>query len=292
MNYIIIANGLAGKGIGEETLSQIEQKMIQHGAVKAYLLLSKEETAQVLEQQRDWLDAVVFVGGDGTFREGIRIVSELSLNVPIGLIPMGTGNDFVKTLGIPSRVERAIKLIKDGKNKAVCAYNINENKFLNIASVGLDASIVANQKEIKKRIAGPISYAISTIVSVIKHKKNRHRLIIDGKDCGDDYMLIAFANGKYYGGGMKIAPDASPYVDELQIVALKSVPKILILLLFPVLYFGLHTSLWCIRIWHGNTVEVQMDQQVAINMDGDIDFAKNIKITKNGKMCPKIYLPD
>ncbi len=292
MNYLIIANSLAGKGINQETLAEVASKLQQYGKVKAFLLNTKKDTKITLKDQRDWSDAVVFVGGDGTFREGIRIVSELQLDVPIGLIPMGTGNDFVKSLGISSNVNQAIDIIKTGNCKTIYAYNINNNTFLNIASVGLDASIVANQKEIKKRISGPLSYVVSTIISVIKNKKIRHKLIIDGNDCGDNYMLISFANGKYYGGGMKIAPSASPFEDDLQVVALQHVPKILILLLFPILYFGLHTSLWCIKTWRGQEIEVQIDEQVAINLDGDIDYAPKVKITKNDKIAPKIYLPN
>ncbi len=292
MNYLIIANSQAGKGITKDNLNEIKHKIQQFGEIKAYLLSTKEETKSIIDSQRDWYDALVFVGGDGTFRECMRIAANLEIDVPIGLIPMGTGNDFVKTLGIPQNLDQAIALIKAGNSKSVSTYHINKSVFLNIASVGLDAAIAARQKEIKKRIAGPLSYVISTIATVIKHKKIKHKLIIDGEVYDDDYMLIAFANGKYYGGGMKIAPAASPFDDNLQIVTLKSVPKILILLLFPMLYFGIHTSLWCIRINSGKTIRVEADQVVAVNMDGDITFSKNIEISKNEAMRPKIYLSD
>ncbi len=290
MNYLIVANELAGKGVTREDLFEIEQKIQRFGEVKAYLLCSKDETKDIIDKQRDWLDALVLVGGDGTFREGIRLASELKVDVPVGLIPKGTGNDFVKTLGIPQELDSAIALIKTGYCKKVSAYQINDSSFLNIASIGLDAAIAANQKEIKKRIAGPLSYAISTIVTVLKHKRIKHKITIDGNPYEGDYMLVAFANGKYYGGGMKIAPQASPFDDSLQVVALKTVPKILVLLLFPMLYFGIHTSLWCIEIGRGKTIQIETEQVVAVNMDGDITNAKTINIKKNDAMSPKIYL--
>ncbi len=292
MNYLLIVNKWAGKGLGAAALTEIKQKMEQFGEVKEYLSTTAKDSEQVLKEYRNWLEAVVFVGGDGTFREGIRMLTELQLNVPIGLIPMGTGNDFVKSLHLPRALDDVLTVIKDGVVRDVHDCNLNDNTFLNVASVGLDAAIVARQKSIKQRISGPLSYVVSTIITIFKYKKVRQRLIIDDVDYGDDYMLIAIANGKYYGGGMKIAPAASPYDEDLQIIALRSVPKILMLLIFPLLYFGVHTRLDCVKSWRGRKVEVSLDEQTEINLDGDIEMAQKIVATKNSKTRPKIYLSD
>ncbi len=290
MKYLLIVNKLAGKGIGRAALDDIKQKMQQLGEVKDFLSTKPHDTARVLQQYRSWFDAVVFVGGDGTFREGIRMLTELSLDVPIGLIPMGTGNDFIKSLGIPRQLDEVLAVIKAGAVRDVHDCQLNDSTFLNVASVGLDAAIVARQKEVKKHISGPLSYFISTLISIVKYKKTPQKLIIDGVDYGDDYMLIAIANGKYYGGGMKIAPDASPFDEALQIVALKSIPKIFMLLLFPLLYFGVHTGLSFIKTWRGNCAEVILNKESTINLDGDIELASQIKVTKNSETRPKIYL--
>ncbi len=292
MKYLLIVNKSAGKGIGAAALQDIKTKMQQYGEVKDFLSSTPDDTKQVLKRNADWLDAVVFVGGDGTFREGIRMLDELSIDAPIGLVPMGTGNDFVKSLGVPQRLDEVLAVIKDGAVKNVHDCRLNDSTFLNVASVGLDAAIVERQKEIKKRIAGPLSYVVSTLVTIFKYKKVPQKLIIDGVDYGDAYMLIALANGKYYGGGMKIAPDASPFDETLQIIALKSMPKIFMLILFPLLYFGIHTRLNCFQTWRGHYVEVILSEESAINLDGDIERASQIKVSKNQQTRPKIYLSD
>ncbi len=292
MNYLLIVNSLAGKGIDQTTAQAIKAEMVKFGAVRDYLSQSAAQTRQIIEQQRDWFDSVVFVGGDGTFREGIRMLTQLKIEVPIGLIPMGTGNDFVKSIGVPRELSAGLQVINKGAPKIVHDCKLNESTFLNVASVGLDAAIVARQKQIKKRISGPLSYVVSTIIGIFKYKKTKQRLTIDGVDYGDDYMLVAVANGKYYGGGMKIAPQASPFERQFQIIALRSVPRIMMLLIFPLLYFGIHTKLDCVKTWHGEVVEIETPTAVEVNLDGDIEMAKKVVMAKNWQTCPKIYLSD
>ncbi len=292
MNYILIVNSLAGKGVGQIKFENIKEKTAKLGVVKSYLSSSLLESKGVIAKNRDWLDAVIFAGGDGTFREGVKVLSELNLDVPLGFLPMGSGNDFVRSLGIPSNLERAIDLISKKHMRQVYNCKLNDTFFINVASVGLDAAIVERQKKIKKRIAGPLSYVISVFIEIFSFKNKKYNLIIDGLDKGGDYMLIAIANGKYYGGGMKIAPDASPYKSDFQVLALKQIPRILTLFIFPMIYFGWHPSLWCVESWCGKSVEIRVDQMVPINLDGDTENGDTITIQKNELYRPKIYLSD
>ncbi len=292
MNYILIVNSLAGKGITRAKFEEIKAKTAKLGTVRAYLSNSLSESKRVIAESKDWLDAIIFVGGDGTFREGVKALSEFNINAPVGFLPMGSGNDFVRTLGIPSDLNRALDLIAMKNTRQVHDCKLNDTFFINVASVGLDAAIVERQKKIKKRIAGPLSYVLSVFVEIFTFKNKKYNLIIDGVEKGNDYMLIAIANGKYYGGGMKIAPEASPYKRDFQILALKQIPRIMTFLIFPMIYFGWHPTLWCVENWRGKSVEIYIDQIVPVNLDGDTEKSDKLIIQKNTAFRPKIYLSD
>ncbi len=292
MRYLLIVNSLAGKGISVAKHESIKLRIAELGEVKAYLSDSISESKQVISDNKSWCDSVIFVGGDGTFREGVKALSELKIDVPVGFLPMGSGNDFVRSLGIPRDFERALDLIAKKKTRQVHDCKLNDNYFINVASVGLDAAIVERQKKIKKRVAGPLSYVISVFIEIFTFKHKKYNLIIDGVDKGSDYMLIAVANGKYYGGGMKIAPDASPFKNDFQILALRQIPRVLTFFIFPMIYFGWHPSLWCVESWRGKSVEIYIDQAVPINSDGDTANGDEVKIKKNTAFLPKIYLSD
>jgi diacylglycerol kinase (ATP) len=172
---------------------------------------------------RDGPRLVVAVGGDGTvnevvngfFREGVAIAPEAEL----AIVPIGTGRDGVRTYGISGKPQRAIALIADGATRTIdlgrATYRAHgggeESRiFLNIASCGLSGAVAERANRTSKRLGGTPAFLWATVATFAGWKNVPFKVTIDG----DERELVAnntiVANGRYFGGGMRIAAEAKP----------------------------------------------------------------------------------
>lgn len=161
---------------------------------------------------------------------------------------------------------------------------INDSYFVNISSIGFDTYVVKNARLIKKLplIPGNIAYLISIFVTLVTYKKQNINIIIDGKKINTKVFLVAFGIGKYYGGGMKVLPKALLNDDKFDICIVHSVPKLIVLLLFPKLIKGEHlTEKLSKYIIYKKTSKFQIigEKPMLVNRDGEIYTYNNIECT-------------
>ena len=170
------------------------------------------------------VERIIAMGGDGTiseivdgfFSDGQAIAPDASL----GVIPFGTGGDFRKSLGIPDDVQKAARVIRDGHTRTIDLGKLEyvtrdgepaEQVFANIASFGISGLVDRLTNESSKRWGGRISFLVSTVRATLRYTNQRVHLVFDDDDEHPVDMTIntvAVANGRYFGGGMFIAPDA------------------------------------------------------------------------------------
>lgn len=155
-------------------------------------------------------DLVVVGGGDGTISSVVDMLAHRE--VPLGLLPLGTANDFARTLHIPTDLEQACRTIAHGKVVDIDLGMAGHNYYANRASVGIGASVAkAMSPKLKKRI-GSLAYPVATVKALFDHKPFSARLTFpDGDHEPQDYpslLQISVANGRYYGGGQIAAPDS------------------------------------------------------------------------------------
>ena len=173
------------------------------------------------EAIKDGADLVIGVGGDGTmneiangFYEDRRIINP---EATLGLVPSGTGCDLVRSLNIPAGLHGALKVLTDAPSVRMdvgrVRYTANaggqeERFFLNVADFGLGGEVVREVTE--RRLQRKASSYVRCLVSTMIRYKNKHvRIRVDGRDLPDgEYLIGAVANGKIFGKGMKVAPDA------------------------------------------------------------------------------------
>ena len=166
-------------------------------------------------------ERVVSVGGDGTLNEVINGVlrSGRAGKIYVGLLSLGTGSDFRKTLGIPSDFEKMLKVIAECRVKTIDAGHIKftlhdgrtaDRYFVNIADAGIGGETVARVNATTKIFGGFISFLWGTLVTLLKFRPRLVRYSIDGKrEREESITMIVVANGQFFGGGMHIAPDAA-----------------------------------------------------------------------------------
>ncbi|RCW47004.1 YegS/Rv2252/BmrU family lipid kinase [Halopolyspora algeriensis] len=155
-------------------------------------------------------DLVVVGGGDGTISSIVDMLAHRE--VPLGLLPLGTANDFARTLHVPTDLEQACRTIAHGKIVDIDLGLSGNNYYANRASIGLGASVAkAMSPALKKRI-GALAYPVATIRAWFDHKPFFARLTFpDGDHEPQEYpslMQISVANGRYYGGGQIAAQDS------------------------------------------------------------------------------------
>ncbi|MCK8060858.1 MULTISPECIES: diacylglycerol kinase family protein [unclassified Fusibacter] len=283
MNITIVINPTAGKGLSIFKIDSIENFIIEHGHSVTIVKTEYEGHAKnIVEEYIDCSDIIVVAGGDGTLREGVLGMIARKSKVPMGILPTGTGNDFARTLGIPLDLNEALEVLLKGSKTKVHFGKVNEDIFVNVVSTGFDASIVNTREKIKRFVKGPLSYLVSTIITLVKYQAKEYVLMIDGKKHVGTYFLVAAANGRYYGGGMKVAPKASPKNKQLDICLVKKIGKLKLLYLLPTIYSGKHIETPYVEYFSCDTLSIEIiDGSVLINIDGELKYVNLFNISKN-----------
>ncbi len=277
MNILFIVNPIAGTDRAKKLIPLIEEKMDKTNIKYSIAITSqpKEATALTIKGLEDGFDSIVAVGGDGTINEVAMGIVQKGCGT-LGIIPGGTGNDLARSLDIPLDPEEALYSLLSGTKKHIDFGRINGSLFLNVASMGLDAEIVKRTDKIKKIIKGGIAYTISLIITLVVYKSKKLTIELDEEVIEMDAMLTAVANGKYYGGGMKICPMASLNDGYFHVVVIKKISKLKLLTLFPLVFSGGHVNLTdLVKVYKSKKVKLKFDKELLLNIDGEVVTAKN-----------------
>lgn len=195
-----------------------------------------DATRLAREAVQSGADFVVAMGGDGTINEvvnGFFIAGEpIATRAALGILPYGTGGDFRKTLGLPTSIEKAAAIIRGGHTRPVDVGKLElttrdgrreVRMFANIASFGLSGVTDRFVNHSTKRLGGKIAFYLATARANLAYSNKRVRITFDGNAAGAVEMIVntvTVANGRYFGGGMLVAPDAEPDDGYFDVVAL------------------------------------------------------------------------
>jgi len=268
--YFFVLNPVAGRGsarLYKKTIEKYEKTLGLEYEIVETEFPGHGETLSAEACKRGF-DNIVSVGGDGSLLEVINgVVGE---DVSVGIIPCGTGNDFSRTLGLPEELNEQLKVIHRGKKKRVDLGNANGKYFINVFSFGIDALITQETQKIKKYLPGTFAYVAATIKMLMTYRPvqihmETDEIIFDGK-----VMLVAFGNGQYYGGGMKITPEASLDSGDFQVCIVRALSKTRFLRLFPKVFRGKHIELMEVETSRAKKIKVESKDRILLNADGDI----------------------
>lgn len=185
-------------------------------------------------------EAVVVVGGDGTFHQALQAVAGTA--VPLGLVPAGTGNDVARHLDLPrDDVDAAVDVVLRGRTTVLDAARAGDRWFMTVLAAGFDA--VVNERA--NRMTWPRGhsrYTLATLAELRTFRPLPYVLELDGRTLRLDAMLVAVGNGPSFGGGLRICEGADLHDGLLDVVVIRPVSRAELVRTYPKLYRGTHTS--------------------------------------------------
>ena len=287
MRHIFIINPTSGIRDSKKVIPWIKEYFENENDYEIYVTEYEGHATEIANRYsvRDHV-CIYSVGGDGTAYE---VLNGLNDNVPMGLIPNGTGNDFHRSIYTEkfNLKEMLIKTI-EGDIHMIDYGVANEHRFLNMFTVGLDA-IIAKEAEnlgIKNIIPNSLSYVYGVIKSLTKMPKIKFTFKYNGEIIEQDSLLFAVMNGQYYGGGFRPSPDAKLTDGLFNVLLIESV-SVLTLARFILPYAkGQHKNIKQIQEFKLNSFILRADQKMTYTCDGEIFEDDYFVITMLEKRLP------
>ncbi len=217
------------------------------------------------------------MGGDGTVNEIVQGLAGRD-GVELAVIPRGTGWDFVRTYKIPRRFEDAVAVARGGRARTIDLGRAHyrswqgsdeESYFANIASAGMSGAIAKRANDTSKALGGKASYLWATLGVFTRWQNGEVRVTVDGESRSGRMHDVVVANGRYFGGGMMICPEAEPDDGLLDVLLIGDLTKRDLLVTLPKTYRGRHLPHPKAELLRGATVEVDAAEPLPVELDGE-----------------------
>lgn len=246
MKITLLRNGTSGRGAGDRLWPQVEKRLQSRfpgGGIEVIQTSSAEDL--VLQAERavaQGVEVVVAGGGDGTINAVMQAL--VGSDSALAVIPLGTGNDFARTLGIDSNIDRAVETLAIGRSVQIDVARWRQGErsgyFLNVAGCGFDAAVAATINNGVRRLRGKPAYLYAILSTLFRYRPVHLSLRADGVEREANAMLCAIANAQSYGAGLRVAPMASLQDGLLDLVIVGSLGRFEFLLNLPKVLSGKH----------------------------------------------------
>ena len=272
----LIINPKSGVGRGYRYARRIRRRLAASGLT--FHTSFGRNVGDIEHQARKACDAgykiIVVVGGDGTVHEAANAVLERGSDVTLGLIPMGTGNDFARATGVPEDWRKACDLIVDsiraGTSRRVDAGRCNDFFFANGVGVGLDARVTIASESLKW-LPGALAYVLALIIVMVRGiPRARAKISCDGNEIAQEVSMIATCNGAWLGGVFFIAPEARPDDGMLQVVIAEGLSRLAVMRLAPKALKGTHVNEPIAKFIDCRAVRIKLERPLPVESDGEV----------------------
>jgi diacylglycerol kinase (ATP) len=217
---------------------------------------------------------IVTAGGDGTLNEVVNGIARRAKNVYLGIVPLGTGNDFSRALGLPVAIEDNIDILRLKKTVAVDLVRVHARSvryFVNVSAGGFSGLVDDKLTAEIKRTWGPLAYVRSAAAALPKlHAYHTQIILDDDERLSMDLYNVVIANGRFVAGGLPIAPNANLSDGLLDVVLIPKRPVPEMALLAAEILLGKHLSSNAIIFRRGKKIAVRSKPGMWFNVDGEL----------------------
>jgi diacylglycerol kinase (ATP) len=266
------ANRGRGNQVGEQVFAALAKAGIPAINLSAESALAASSKAQLAISDQE-ISGVIAVGGDGTAQLGVNIC--VPNQIPLGLVPAGSGNDQARQLRIElgnpqAAIDNILQNLDSPKRVDVMRVSTAEREFWSFGSIsaGFDA-ICAKRANGLKWPKGPNSYVAAMLLELPSFKPIEYHLTVDGEHRTVKAMLCGVANVKNFGGGMRISPESDHLDGELEVFILHEVSRPRLLRIFPTVYQGQHVKFPEVEIFKAKSIRIE-NANYPLSCDGEI----------------------
>ncbi|MBD0271406.1 MAG: lipid kinase [Acetobacteraceae bacterium] len=262
---LLVANPKSRSGGDPDTVAGL---LREAGLAPVCPSLDGQGTAALIRAHAAEVDRVVLAGGDGTMNAAAPALLETGL--PFAIIPMGTGNDLARTLGVPEDPAEAARVAAEGRLRAIDVGLANDVPFFNVASVGFGVDLTRALTGDAKRRWGKLGYAVAGLRVLARMHPFRATI-----RCGDEVVRsrtvhVAVGNGRHYGGGMTVSERTEIDDGKLDVFSLEVGGVWGLLRLLPALRRGDHGRWQEVLTAEGQEIEIRTRRRRSVNTDGEI----------------------
>ena len=273
---MIIFNPVAGGGSSAKVARRVVEVARAHaGGTDAEVQETRaagDATQLAADAVAAGYDRVIGVGGDGTFQEIANglLASERRGDPPVlGIVSAGRGNDLARSLGLPRHPERAALVACTGSAVLHDVGVAGDRIFLTAAGAGFDAEVAAAVNAATRRWQrSRVAYLATTLAELRRHRNREMRIELDGERIERRAFLVAVANGRFYGGGMMICPDADTRDGILDVCIIGDVSRAEALRQLPGLFSGRHARHPAVELRRARRVRIEA-ARTRLHLDGE-----------------------
>ena len=289
--WFVIINPTSGNGSCKKKWPKIKQLLELYGFdfEYAFTAYSKHSVDLVQTAIKNHYKNIISIGGDGTLHNIVNGIFSQNLiptaQINVGVIPIGTGNDWVKTHAIPNAIECAIKIIKNGYVKQQDVGKIaflNANKlpvfFNNFAGVGFDGHVVSRVENYK--LFGALAYLFGALTSIFSYKNFNSKIYINSEELSGNTFMISIGVCLFSGGGMRLTSKANPFDGLLDVSIVKPVRFFDIIQHIRSLFNGRIDNIKKVNCLKTNNIKIEFNDNNSplIQADGELIGSGNIEI--------------
>lgn len=282
--FVVINPNSANKDTGKK-LNYIKECLAVLGSFEFVLTEDKNHATKLTKDAlNEGFDRIIAVGGDGTFNEVVNGFFQggyqINEDAVLGFISRGTGSDLVRTLKLPKDIRSSISIIKGNRIKEIdlgkATYTVNNKTetrfFINIANVGIGSEVAYKVNNSSKVLGGFLSFLNATITTVVNYKNKETEIVFD-----DNLKLsqitnnIIIGNGKFFGGGMKVLPDADLQDGFFDVMTIGDISKLGFFQNIPKIYNGTHVSDPNVTIKKAKKITITAKETLRVEFDGEAE---------------------
>lgn len=280
-----IYNPYSGEGVILQKLDKVIEIHQKAGyTICPYRIERGRNIEEAFDSIDEYYEYILVAGGDGTVDSVVNIMMKKNINLPLGILPVGTANDFGKLLDIPADVEEACKrIVSTIEPRLIDIGKINDKYFVNVASTGLFTDVSQKVDINLKNTLGKLAYYLKGIDEIKNFRKLKVKLTSNEYNYeGYMYLMLMF-NGKT-AGNLNIASRSDVEDGKLDVVLFKPVPIIEVLPLFLKVLRGEHLDSKKVIYFKTDSLLVECEEDIVTDIDGEKgpDFPLQVKCIKGG----------
>lgn len=276
-----IVNPAAGHGRGARLARTIAAEFMNVGTIlEVAVTPAPGEAARLAAGAVDeGYRTIIAVGGDGTANEVANGI--IGSRATLALYPVGVGNDLARSLGYPrGRRRRALArwLATGAVSRRIDCGEINGRLFLNAAGVGIDGHVAERVVASARVVGDRWAYLVGSLASIATYRPEQMEVRIDGDRVLGRFLTVVASNGRWFGRGMQPAPRASLDDGFLDVTLAGDLSRAASVAALARLYFGRHENGTTIVTRRGREIEIDLEHELPIQIDGEVSRAEQIRI--------------